>query len=398
MQDVPALCDSTRKNMLGPFRELLVEINSSKEVPPVSCIVSDGVMSFAIEAAKEIGVPEVQFWTASACGFMAYLKFPELFNRGIVPFKDESYMTDGTLDTPVDWIPGMRNIRLRDIPSFIRTTDANDIMFDFMGNEAQSCLKSPAIIFNTFDEFENEVLQKIAEISPPIDSIGPLPLLIRQVPDEAHLKSFRSNLWKEDCECLEWLDQREPDSVLYVNYGSITVMSDEHLIEFAWGLANSKHPFLWVIRPDLVKGDSVNLPQEFLEETQDRAFLTSWCPQDRVLAHSSVGAFLTHCGWNSIIEALCGGVPLICWPFFAEQQTNCWYACNDWGIGAEVNPNVKRDEIEGLVKEVMRGEKGKQMRRKAKMWKERALEAANHGGSSYKDFDRFINKVLNFDD
>ena len=86
-QEPPALCDSVRKNCLAPFRDLLAKLNSSEEVPKVSCVISDGVMSFAIEAAEEIGVPEVQFWTASACSFMAYLHYRELVKRGIFPFK-----------------------------------------------------------------------------------------------------------------------------------------------------------------------------------------------------------------------------------------------------------------------------------------------------------------------
>ena len=85
--DVSALCDSTRKNCLTPFKELLIKLNSSSEVPNVSCIISDGVMSFAIKAAQELSIPEAQFWTASACGFMGYLQFGELANRGIIPFK-----------------------------------------------------------------------------------------------------------------------------------------------------------------------------------------------------------------------------------------------------------------------------------------------------------------------
>ena len=88
-QYVPALCDSTRKNCLGPFKELLKRLNNSlPEVnPPVTCIISDGVMSFGIKAGEEFGIPQVQFWTASACGFMGYLQFSELQKRGIFPFK-----------------------------------------------------------------------------------------------------------------------------------------------------------------------------------------------------------------------------------------------------------------------------------------------------------------------
>ncbi|KAA8530835.1 hypothetical protein F0562_005541 [Nyssa sinensis] len=395
-QDVPPLCDSTRKNCLAPFKELLLKLNSSSEVPPVTCIVSDGIMSFAIKAAEELAIPEVQFWTASACSFVGYLHYRELIKRGLFPLKDENFISNGTLDAPIDWIPGMKNIRLKDLPSFLRTTDPNDIMFDFMGEEAQNCLKAPAIIFNTFDAFEHEVLKVIASKFPNIYTIGPLSFLGKHVPD-GPVKSLNSSLWKVDSKCVEWLDQREPNSVVYVNYGSVTVMSDQHLKEFAWGLANSKHPFLWIVRPDVVMGtDSASLPEEFFEEIKDRGLLASWCRQDEVLSHPSVGAFLTHCGWNSTTESVCGGVPVICWPFFADQQTNCFYARTEWGIGMEVNHDVQRNEIEALVKEMMEGEKGKHTRRKAQEWKKKAEEATAIGGSSYDNFDRFIKEALHY--
>jgi len=86
-QDVPALCDSTRKNCLAPFKELVLKLNSTSEVPPVTCIVSDGLMGFGRNAAKDLGIQEVQFWPASACSFMGCLNFSELIKRGIVPFK-----------------------------------------------------------------------------------------------------------------------------------------------------------------------------------------------------------------------------------------------------------------------------------------------------------------------
>lgn len=209
-------------------------------------------------------------------------------------------------------------------------------------------------------------------------------------------KLLNSSLWKEDRECIKWLDQRESKSVVYANYGCMTVMTDQHLKEFAWGLANSKRPFLWIVRPDVVMGDSAILPQGFLEETKDRGMVASWCPQEQVLSHPSIGVFLTHCGWNSTLESICGGVPMMCWPFFAEQQTNCRYICTEWGVGMEFNEDVKRREIEELVNEMMEGNKGKQMRRKALEWKKKADEATAVGGSSYKNFDRFIKEALHY--
>ncbi|XVE86800.1 hypothetical protein DITRI_Ditri18aG0063300 [Diplodiscus trichospermus] len=392
-QDIWALSDSVQKNCLGPFRELLVKLNSSAESPPVSCIISDGSMTFTIEAAKELGIPEAQFWTTSACGFMAYLHFIELIRRGIVPFKDENFANDGTLDALVPGVPGMSNMRLKDFPTLIRTTDKNDIMLNFMSQESQNCLKSSAIILNTFDELEHEVLEAIAGKSPNIYTIGPLSLLEKHIPlDQAG--SLRSSLWKEDSKCLRWLDKRKTNSVLFVSYGSITVMSDQHFKEFAWGLANSKHQFLWVVRPDLVLGSSGILPEEYYQEIEDRGLIVNWCPQDQVLSHPSVGAFLTHCGWNSTLESISGGKPVICWPFFDEQSTNCLYLCSQWGIGVEINHDVKRDQVTTLVKEMMEGEKGKQMKNKALEWKKKAEEATNIGGSSYNNFNKFIEGIL----
>ncbi|XP_015169219.1 7-deoxyloganetin glucosyltransferase-like isoform X2 [Solanum tuberosum] len=156
-QDPVSLCHSLRKNCLTPFRNLLSKFISSPAVPPISCVISDGVMSFAIKAAQEFGILDVQFWTASACGFMGYLQFDELRRRGIIPFKDDSFMEDGTLDTIIDGIPGMRNIRLKDLQSCIRTTDPHDILLNYLSDEAQNCLKSSAIIINTFTELEREV-------------------------------------------------------------------------------------------------------------------------------------------------------------------------------------------------------------------------------------------------
>ncbi|TKY47668.1 7-deoxyloganetin glucosyltransferase [Spatholobus suberectus] len=399
--DVSALCDSTRKNFLAPFKELLIKLNTSSGLPPVSAIISDGVMTFAVQAARELSIPEAQFWTASACGFMGYLQFGELANRGIIPFNGQllnnESITDSALDMPIDWIPGTKNIRLKDMPSFIRTTNLNETMFDFMGSQVQNCLTSSAIIFNTFQEYEREVLAAIKAKFPNIYNIGPLPLLGRHVPEDQIL-SIGSSLWVEDSRCLDWLDKWQPNSVVYVNYGSWTVITEHHLKELAWGLANSTYPFLWIIRPDVVMGESAILPKEFSYEIQERGYITSWCPQDKVLAHSSIGLFLTHCGWNSLTEAICGGKPIICWPFFAEQQMNCRYACTTWRIGMEVNHDVKRGEIAELVKEMMEGDKAKEMKQNVLEWRKKGLQATDIGGSSYNDFNRLIEEALHFEE
>ncbi|TKY56268.1 7-deoxyloganetin glucosyltransferase [Spatholobus suberectus] len=391
-QDIPSLCDSTRRTCSPHFKNLLGKINNS-DAPPVTCIVSDGAMSFTLEAAEELGVPEVLFWTTSACGFMCYVQYEQLIEKDLTPLKDSSYVTNGYLETTVDWVPGIKDIRLRDIPSFIRTTDSDDLMVDFIRQECGRARRASAIILNTFDALEHDVLEAFSSILPPVYSIGPLNLLVKDVNDKA-LNAIGSNLWKEEPECVEWLDTKEPNSVVYVNFGSITVMTSEQLIEFAWGLANSNKSFLWVIRPDLVAGENAVLPPEFVKQTKNRGLLSSWCPQEQVLTHPAIGGFLTHSGWNSTLESVCGGVPMICWPFFAEQQTNCRFCCKEWGIGMEIE-DVKRDKIESLVRELMDGEKGKEMKEKALQWKELGKHAASGpSGSSFLNLDNMVREVL----
>nr|WIW42811.1 UDP-glycosyltransferase [Nicotiana tabacum] len=299
-----------------------------------------------------------------------------------------------TSNTTLDWIPAMKDVRLRDLPSFLRTTNPDEFMIKFVFQETERARKASAIILNTFETLEAEVLESLRNLLPPVYSIGPLHLLVKHVDDEK-LKGLGSSLWKEEPECIQWLDTKEPNSVVYVNFGSITVMTPNQLIEFAWGLANSQQIFLWIIRPDIVAGDTAILPPEFVEETKNRGMLASWCPQEEVLSHSAIGGFLTHGGWNSTLQSISSGVPMICWPFFAEQQTNCWFSVTKWDVGMEIDNNVKRDEVESLVRELMVGDKGKKLKEKAMEWKKLAeIAATKHSGSSYVNIEKVVNDIL----
>lgn len=400
-QSVTELLYYTKKHSVVPLRDLIVKLNSNPDLPPVSCIISDGIMAFSIKVARELGIPEIQFWTASTCGLVAYMQFVELVKKGIFPLKDEKNVTNGYLEnTALEWIPGMKHMRLKDMPNFVRSTDPEDIAFNRWLEEAQDILTADAIVFNTFYDFESEVLDTVTSVFPKnnIFNLGPLTTLCKALPANEDA-STRPSLWKENTECLRWLDSQKPDSVIFINFGSIAVMTADDFDEFAWGLANSGHPFLWIVRPDVVKGkNSATLSDKFLEATKDRGMIAQWCPQEKVLAHPSVGAFLTHSGWNSTLEGICGGVPMLCWPFFAEQQVNCRYACTTWGIGLEISSNVKREELEGLVREMMEGENGKVMRNKAVEWKKKSEIAcsASKGGSSYVDLERFVEFLRKF--
>ncbi|KAL8202027.1 hypothetical protein R6Q57_011174 [Mikania cordata] len=373
--EVPSLCKSVDETCLGPLRNLIAKVGVSDS--PVTCIVSDVLMGFTLDAARELDMLEIVVWT-SGVGSMICVhdQYPSLLEKGLMPLKDSSLLTNGYLDTIIDDIPNcLSGMRLRDIPSFIRMTNpGDDYMAKFLCSQVERAKKASAIIFNTFDELDYDNLDTLSSIFPPCFGVGPFNLVEKMLDDEP-LASIQSSLWKEDLECVKWLDSKAPLSVIYVNFGSITVMTSQQLIEFGWGLAKSGYSFLWIIRPDLVIGESAILPPEFVAETSDRGFLASWCPQEQVISHPSVGGFLTHSGWNSTIESISSGVPMICWPFFADQQTNCWSCCKKWGVGMEIDNDVKSDEVAKLVIELMKGEKGNEMRKNVIAWKNKAKES-----------------------
>ncbi|KAF0929004.1 hypothetical protein E2562_011092 [Oryza meyeriana var. granulata] len=369
-QDAAAICQSTMTTCLPHFKSLLAGLNRSPSVPPVTCVVTDEGLTFGVDAAEDLGVPCALLWTASACGSLGYRHYRLFIDKGIVPLKDAEQLTNGFLDTPVGWALGMsKHARIRDFPSFLRTTNRDDVMLNYVLYETDHMADADATIYNTFDELEQPALDALrAALTPAaVYTVGPLNLLAESlVPADGPLDAISSSLWREDDPGLGWLDGRAPRSVVYVNYGSIAVMSSQQLVEFAWGLAGSGHAFLWVVRPDLVTtgGEAAALPPEFLE--------ASWCPQEAVLRHEVVGLFLTHSGWNSTLESLSGGVPMLSWPFFAEQPTNSLYKRVEWGVAMEVGGDVRREAVEGKIREAMGREKGKAMRKRVVEWRESA--------------------------
>lgn len=393
-QDIPSLAQSVEETCLDPFKNLLTKVSASYS--PVTCIVSDFLMGFTHAAATEFGIPEILLWTSGAGSLICYDQYQNLLEKGLMPLKDSSFLVNGYLDTVVDFIPAMSGIRLKDFPPFIRIIYPGDeYMVKFFALQIERAKTASAIIFNTFRELESDIFDTLSSMLPPCYGIGPFHLLEDKIADKS-LGYIKSSLWKEEAECLNWLDSKPPLSVVYVNFGSIAVMTPQQLVEFCWGLAKSNYSFLWIIRPDLVIGDSAVLPPEFLEETKDRGFLAGWCPQEQVINHPSIGGFLTHSGWNSTIESISSGVPMICWPFFSDQQTNCWLSCNKWGIAMEINNDVKSDEVKMLVIELMTGEKGNAMRKNVTDLKEKAEKACASSGSSVVDLEKLIQLMQTF--
>ncbi|KAL5054552.1 hypothetical protein RYX36_035234 [Vicia faba] len=209
----------------------------------------------------------------------------------------------------------MRGVKLKDLPTFFRTINSSDTMFNYNRDSVNNAMKANGVILNTFQELESEILDAIKITYPNLYPIGPLSMLHKKISSNSNnqLESIDFNLWKEDVNCMKWLDKKDKGSVVYVNFGSLVIMTTKQLREFAWGLANTKNNFLWVIRPNLVEcGDEVISNDEFVKEIENRGLILEWSPQEKVLGHSSIGGFLTHCGWNSTLEIICEGVPMAC--------------------------------------------------------------------------------------
>ncbi|TVU03766.1 hypothetical protein EJB05_50674, partial [Eragrostis curvula] len=377
---------SMRTHCAAPLRDLLERLGREAGVPPVTRLLPTAPMVFAPVVARELGIPAMVLWCASAASLRATMSIRELEQRGYVPLKDESMLTNGYLETTIiDWIPGMLPMSLGDLMTFIRTTDPNDFWLSFSKSVVDNCTNADALILNTFHNLEADVLAAVrGDCRCVVYSIGPLGSLLRHGGAAATDDSVRVSLWKQEAACIAWLDtQEEQRSVVYVNFGSNTVLTPEQVAEFAWGLAASGHPFLWSIRENLAPGGVGALPPAFAAQTAGRGHVTTWCPQEQVLRHPAVGCFLTHNGWNSTCEGVAAGVPMVCWPGCMDQFANCKYACDVWAVGVRLDAEVRRDQVAERVREAMASEA---MRASAGRWREAAdAAAAGHGGSSYQN-------------
>jgi hypothetical protein len=250
---------------------------------------------------------------------------------------------------------------------------------------------------NTFEELEGrDAVTALSLNGCPALAIGPLFL-----PNFLHGRDSTSSLWEEDESCVTWLDMKQPASVIYISFGSLAVKSQEQLKQLALGLEGTGHPFLWVLRSDIADGKPAVLPEGFEERTKDRALFVRWAPQLKVLAHASVGLFITHCGWNSTLEGISMGVPVVGFPYNGDQFLNCRFAKDVWKIGldfegVDVNDHkvVTKKEVEDVVKRMMTTRIGEQLREKALKLKECAARAVLPGGSSFINLNTFVQDML----
>lgn len=380
------------------YRALLLSLSSAAAGSPVTCVIADGIMPFAVDVAEELGVPALAFRTASACSYLAYLSVPRLLELQEAPFPS---------DEPVRGVPGMeRFLRRRDLPRGVGIPKGDGVEFDPMlltiADGIARAGKARALILNTAASMEGAALGRIAPHMRDLFAVGPLHATngVANANAEASGNGNASANTKingngrgseEHHGCMAWLDAWRERSVVYVSMGSLAVITHEQFTEFLCGLVGAGHAFLWVLRPDMVlqatTTSSISVTDAVMAAAGDKAHVVEWAPQRAVLRHRAVGCFLMHGGWNSTLEAVAEGVPMVCWPFFADQQINSRFMGAVWRTGLDIKDVCDRAIVEREVREAM--ESAEIRARAQAMAHQLGLDVAP-GGSSSSERDRLV--------
>lgn len=282
-------------------------------------------------------------------------------------------------------------------------------LMDFWTKALEAEAKSYGVIVNSFYELEPDYVHYYKDVVGRMAwHIGPVSLCNRE--NEAKFQRGKDSSIDEH-ECLTWLDSKDPNSVVYICFGSLSVFSTSQLREIVMALEALGQDFIWVVGKISKgkEGEDENeewLPNGFEERMQGKGLIIrGWAPQILILGHKSIGAFVTHCGWNSILEGISCGVPMVTWPVFAEQHTNEKLVTEILKIGVAVGAKewnmivegkVKWDSIKESIVKVMVGHDALEMRSKVNKLKDMARKAIEEGGSSYSDLMSLIQKLSSY--
>ncbi|EPS64674.1 hypothetical protein M569_10106, partial [Genlisea aurea] len=293
---------------------------------------------------------------------------------------------ESKLEEPVAEFPPLRG---KDLPS-VNSGDPTDLA-EFLKNIVASTGTASALVLNTFHHLESAAVADLnARIYPdlPIFLVGPFH---KRLPNPS---SSTTSLIPQDFSSIAWLDEQPPRSVLYVSFGSLAKMESADAARVAAALADAGCRFLWAIRPGSIKGSEWIENVDIKPAEQSRCCVVKWAPQREVLRHGSVGGFWSHGGWNSTVESLAEGVPMICSPFFGDQMANSRYVGEVWKVGVRLEKGLEDgEEMEAAIRTVM--EEDGEMRRAAQAMKTAAEVCLRPGGSSHKALGDLVNFILN---
>ncbi|XP_043694290.1 hydroquinone glucosyltransferase-like [Telopea speciosissima] len=363
---LPSLCDVLKKDLSTTSR--------------LSALVVDPFGIDAFEVAKEFQVLSYLFFPGPAISLWLFFYLPKLDEMYSCEYRD--------LPEPVK-LPGCVPIHGSDL--FHPIQDRKNEAYSCILSLCRGVLLADGILLNSFMDLEPGAIKAFMEggelCTQPIYPVGPL--IRTGSGDEG-----------DPNECLKWLDDQPDGSVVFVSFGSGGVLSPGQLNELAFGLEQSEQRFLWVIRSPTRKSVQANffnaqsiedpfsyLPKGFLERTKGRGLVVpSWAPQIQVLNHGSTGGFLTHCGWNSTLESIVHGVPLIAWPLFAEQRMNAVMLVEDMKVALRPKERedgiIGQEEIAKVVRSLMEGEEGQSVRSRMRELKDAAARVLSEEGSS----------------
>ncbi|KAK2384178.1 phloretin 4'-O-glucosyltransferase [Trifolium repens] len=372
-------------------------LSNSQQGTPFTCLIHTILLSWAAEAARELHLPAALLWIQPATVFDIIYHY----------FHGHS----GSIKNPSCSIklPGLPLLlSQRDLPPFLLESglstcdsDINSIMlilFEEQFKDLDVETNPTTILVNSFEALEPEALRAVEKLK--MISIGPLVLSAfsdqkEPTEDNSFGGQSQTHIFKPSNNCVEWLDSKKEMSVVYVSFGSLITLSKVQMEEIARALLDCGFSFLWVIKE---KEEEL---LSYKEELEKKGKIVKWCSQVEVLSHSSLGCFLTHCGWNSSLESLVSGVPMVAFPQRMDQMTNAKLIEDVWKIGVRVDYKVdedgivRGDEIRKCLEVVMgSGEKGEELRRNAIEWKSLAREAVKEYGSSHKNLRGFLDDTI----
>ncbi|XVF67533.1 hypothetical protein PTKIN_Ptkin10aG0128800 [Pterospermum kingtungense] len=371
-----------------PIEQLLEELQPN-------CLVADMMFTWATDAANKFGIPRLVFH-GSNCFAMSIVDSILRY----VPFKNVA--SDFELfDVP--GLPDRIQMARTQLPDHLKEEGENESKK--MWNEAmKSEQTSYGVILNSFYELEPAYKEHYSKtMGRRTWHVGPVSLCNKNNEDKAE----RGNVASIDRnECLRWLDSKEPNSVLYICFGSSFKSSADQLNEIAKGLEASGKSFIWVVGKANNEDKEEWLPEGFEERIEGKGLIIrGWAPQVLILDHEAVGGFMTHCGWNSTLESITAGVPMVTWPLFAEQFCNERLVVDVLKIGVSIGAKqwnrwaddtkfkVTMEDIERAVSRVMVSEEAERMRNRVGELKDMARRAVEEGGSSYSDLNALLDEL-----
>ncbi|KAL6864879.1 hypothetical protein ACP4OV_016030 [Aristida adscensionis] len=348
------------------------------EAAPLAALVVDMVGTPARRVAEELGVPFYMFFTSPWMTLSLLLHLPELDAARAGEHRDAV--------EPIR-LPGCVPIGAHELPSSMLANRSSDRYAGFL-SMAKDVRLVDGYLVNTFSELEPAVSHGVAGLGLPVHPVGPLVWTRPVTTDQDH-------------KCLRWLDQQPVGSVVYVSFGSGGTLTWQQTAELALGLELSQCRFIWAVKkPDqssangtffgTQNGEDTSLdflPEGFLERTRGVGLVTlSWAPQTAILRHASIGCFFTHCGWNSVLESVMNGVPIVAWPLYAEQNMNAAMLEEQVGVAARVKVNaqsfIRKEEVANAIQRVMKGKESERMRKRASELREKSVQALSSHGCS----------------